>query len=139
MSLLSLRLTRYLFVGGLITAMFIVSYPVLTALGFDRNLAFFLAYGVSVAIQYVLNATWTFQREAADSQRGMRFILTVAAGFFLSWLIVVIVAPRFGFSEFLAALASSVVLTVFNLLIMFVLVFQRRILSRAEPIEHKDQ
>lgn len=111
------QILRFSIVGVTIAALYVLSFTALLNLGMAQVVANSLAFGMAVAVQYVLQTAWTFRRPLALPDQMLRFGCTIGAGFVVSALITSAIGPALGWADWFAAAAVAIVLPVQNFII----------------------
>lgn len=108
------RLVRFGITGFIIAVVYVTGYTVLFHSGVRPLPANVIAFGVSVAVQYVLQTKWTFRRPLWDGAQSVRFLATIAMGLVYSSVIVSMIGPAFDLRPWVAAGLAAVTLPVLN-------------------------
>lgn len=108
---------RFAVVGALVAALYVLIYTGLLSAGVARQAANLAAFATAVAVQYAAQTLWTFGRPLAVPDQVVRFLCTIALGYAVSALVTGVLGPAFGWPDWLAAAAVTVVLPVQNYLL----------------------
>lgn len=118
-----IRMLRFAVVGAGVAAFYVILYLALLKLGFYQPLANIVAFISAVAVQYVAQTIWTFQRYLGVPKQILRFICTVGLGLLVSALITGILGPAMGWPSWVSAVLVTLVLPVQNYIFFRIWVF----------------
>ncbi|NNE51438.1 MAG: GtrA family protein [Sulfitobacter sp.] len=118
-------MVRFALVGVGVAGLYVLAYLVLLHLGVAQALANALAFGLAVAVQYIGQAAFTFDRKLADSWQFLRFSVMIGLGFLTSALVTGWIGPHLGLSDGVSALMVTVILPLQNFILMSLWVFGR--------------
>jgi putative flippase GtrA len=119
-------LIRYFLAGFVSTAAYVVLYFVLTHLGQPNGVSSYLAFGLSVVVQYLGLAHYAFRVEMADVFQLARFAVTVIFGFAVSGLVMEQTVGTSDVVQFAALMVITAIVAGFNFCMFFFWVFVRR-------------
>lgn len=126
-------LIRFALVGGAVAATYVVAYLLLLETGLPQMVANLLAFALAVALQYIGQTLFTFDRQLADRSQALRFATMIGLGLMTSALITGWIGPGLGLTAALAALLVALVLPVQNYLLMSLWVYAKGP-QRTEPL-----
>jgi putative flippase GtrA len=108
------RLIRFGATGFVVAVVYVGGYTMLFHDGFAPFFANLIAFGSSVAVQYVLQTVWTFKRRLLDGAQTARFLTLIGMGLGYSSLIASLVGPAFVWRPWVSAGLVAVTLPVLN-------------------------
>lgn len=118
-------LLRFALVGGAVAATYVFAYLLLLQAALPQQLANLLAFGLAVALQYIGQTLFTFERRLADTSQALRFVVMIGLGLLASALITGWVGPRLGLSNGIAALLVTLILPLQNFFLMSLWVYTK--------------
>jgi putative flippase GtrA len=120
-----MQLVRFAIVGAVVALAYMAGYLALLALAVPQPLANAVAFLAAVALQYVGQAGFTFRRPVRDRAQALRFAAMVGLGLMTAAIITGWAGPQLGLSDWMAALAVTLILPVQNYVFMSAWVFSR--------------
>lgn len=108
------RLFRFGVTGFVIAVVYVAGYTALYHSGVQPVAANGIAYGVAVAIQYVMQTVWTFRRPLFDGAQSFRFFAVIGIGLAYSTVLASMIGPALGWRPWVAAGLVAVTLPILN-------------------------
>ena len=121
----AMRLIRFSIVGVVVALIYLALFLAFRQLTLPRIFASTIALLIAVAVQYVLQTVWTFQKEAANQRHIVRFVAMVLAGMGIAAVITEIVGPRLGLTDAQAGMVVVVTLPIFNFVLLSLWVYAK--------------
>ncbi len=107
------RFLRFCVSGLLVAITYVCLFTVLSRSGLTVSVANVIAFGIAIAVQYILQTRWTFQKDI-EVWQSARFLTVVGFGFLFSTVITTWVGPALGWVDWVAAGFTAVALPIFN-------------------------
>ena len=108
------RLFRFGVTGFLVAVVYVAGYTALYHTSLTPFSANFIAYGVAVGVQYVMQTVWTFRRPLIDGAQSLRFLATIGMGLVYSTIFASMIGPALGWKPWVAAGLVAVTLPILN-------------------------
>lgn len=108
------RLFRFGVTGFVVALVYVTGYTALYHTSLTPIAANFIAYGVAVSVQYVMQTLWTFQRPLIDGAQSLRFLATIGLGLIYSSVLASMIGPALGWKPWVAAGLVAVTLPILN-------------------------
>lgn len=108
------RLIRFGTTGFAVAVVYVGGYTMLFHAGLAPFIANLVAFGASVAVQYVLQTVWTFRRRLMDGAQSVRFLALIGFGLVYSSVIASIVGPALDWRPWVAAGLVAVTMPALN-------------------------
>ncbi len=108
------RKIRFLFVGGLNTAVGYGTYALVIFLGAHYFIAQFIGSVVGVTHSYLWNKYFTFRVLKKSFSEAARFVLVYVVAYLFNMLLLYVTIDRFGMSPYIAGIVSLIFTTILS-------------------------
>ena len=117
------KVLRFCIVGAGVAGLYIGLYLTLLSIGMAQVWANALSFLIAVAVQYVGQAAFTFEKPLRDAKQMMRFGVMTGIGLLTASVITGLIGPLLHLSIFTSAVLVALFLPIQNYILMALWVF----------------
>jgi len=108
------RIVRFIVTGSFVACIYVITFTLLYNAGFDPLTTNFLAFSLSVVIQYVMQTCWTFRRPLFEGTQTLKFATVIGMGLVYSSAVASFLGPTLGWPAWVSAGSVAITLPAIN-------------------------